>query len=203
MHIRWKKKTLASNRQNGEFLCPHRGKRPPVILTPVLMTYQEGSSVRQPHQKRKPRYREVWRPGPSIRKCCLGNPQAQAAWWWEVRQRFADLTKDDIEDNPILTRDILNNQALFEAFLETKIPKPSKKELNGYAAHREGPRRVKVKLPTFIKILGMTKWPCTEEELKSVWKKQALRHHPDRGGNPQEFIRIKAAYDRAISRLNP
>lgn len=31
--------------------------------------------------------------------------------------------------------------------------------------------------------------------VKSAWRKHALRHHPDRGGDPEEFTRGCHAYD--------
>lgn len=39
---------------------------------------------------------------------------------------------------------------------------------------------------------------CQESELRSAYKKKALRLHPDKGGDPQEFQRMKEAYDVLI-----
>lgn len=36
---------------------------------------------------------------------------------------------------------------------------------------------------------------ATEQEIKRAYKKKALRAHPDKGGDEEEFKRIKAAYD--------
>mmetsp|Transcript_27078 Transcript_27078/g.62621 ORF Transcript_27078/g.62621 Transcript_27078/m.62621 type:complete len:449 (+) Transcript_27078:103-1449(+) len=36
---------------------------------------------------------------------------------------------------------------------------------------------------------------ATDAELRKAYKKQALRLHPDKGGNPDEFKRMKEAYD--------
>lgn len=36
---------------------------------------------------------------------------------------------------------------------------------------------------------------ATPEEIKKAYKKLALKHHPDRGGDPEEFKKISAAYE--------
>lgn len=48
------------------------------------------------------------------------------------------------------------------------------------------------------------KWfdnPQTAEELKQQYKKLAMLHHPDRGGNTQDMQEINAEYERLFSRL--
>lgn len=40
------------------------------------------------------------------------------------------------------------------------------------------------------------------EELKKQYKKLALKHHPDRGGNEKDFIALKKEYDRLFEELN-
>lgn len=42
--------------------------------------------------------------------------------------------------------------------------------------------------------LGISK-NATNDEIKSAFKKLALKHHPDRGGNEEEFKRIQKAYE--------
>jgi hypothetical protein len=39
-------------------------------------------------------------------------------------------------------------------------------------------------------------WPCTGADVTSAFRRLALKHHPDMGGNSSDFIRIKLAYDR-------
>ena len=36
---------------------------------------------------------------------------------------------------------------------------------------------------------------CSEDEIKKKYKKLAFVHHPDRGGNPEEFKKITEAYN--------
>lgn len=40
------------------------------------------------------------------------------------------------------------------------------------------------------------------EAIKAAWRRAAMRLHPDRGGDHQQFIRIKAAYER-LSEARP
>jgi hypothetical protein len=53
------------------------------------------------------------------------------------------------------------------------------------------PYEVRLWLPD----LGL-RWPCTAAEVTSAFRRLALVHHPDMGGNASDFIRIKLAYDR-------
>jgi hypothetical protein len=191
MHVRWKVKTLTSNRLTGEPTCPHRSKKP-VTYTPVMMLVQG----------QKQTY--AWRVGPGIRGCCLNHGLAQAAWWWEVDQRFKDLAESGIEDNKELSRAILSAKRFILSLLEERVPRPTKEAKREYREFRKlhrKPRKVTIRLPSFAKTLGIT-WPCSPEDLKATWRKLALQHHPDRGGRPEEFIRIKAAYDQACGRIS-
>jgi len=36
---------------------------------------------------------------------------------------------------------------------------------------------------------------ATQEEIKKAYRKLAMQHHPDRGGNQDEFQRVQTAYD--------
>lgn len=148
------------------------------------------------------RYRYAWRIAPGIRQCCLDNGIAQAAWWWEVDQRFKDLARDGLEDKA-LEESILESRAIIEDLLELVVPKPCAADRRAYRklqGMHQNRRRVRVRIPPFAKILGVS-WPCSEADLKMVWKRLALKHHPDRGGNQEEFIRVKTAYDAAIQRI--
>lgn len=42
----------------------------------------------------------------------------------------------------------------------------------------------------------------TLEELKKQYRKLALQHHPDRGGNEKDFIALKEEYDQLFKQLN-
>ena len=44
------------------------------------------------------------------------------------------------------------------------------------------------------KTLGVSQ-EATEKELKKAYRKLAVKHHPDKGGDPDTFKDISAAYD--------
>jgi hypothetical protein len=48
--------------------------------------------------------------------------------------------------------------------------------------------------------LGL-RWPCSEAEAKSAYRRAALGAHPDRGGSPEAFRRVQGAYDEIKLRL--
>jgi hypothetical protein len=55
-------------------------------------------------------------------------------------------------------------------------------------------------VPEPFRILGLP-YPCLVDQLKARWRGVAFEHHPDRGGNVIEFMRLKAAYEQA-TRIN-
>ena len=40
---------------------------------------------------------------------------------------------------------------------------------------------------------------ATPQEIKKAYKKASMQHHPDRGGNSNEFVKIQEAYERIKS----
>ncbi len=44
---------------------------------------------------------------------------------------------------------------------------------------------------------------ATQEQVKSTYRALALVHHPDRGGDAEEFARISAAYRRLMAVARP
>ena len=45
----------------------------------------------------------------------------------------------------------------------------------------------------YYELLGVSR-DASEKELKSAFKKKAMQHHPDKGGNPDKFKQINEAY---------
>ena len=46
----------------------------------------------------------------------------------------------------------------------------------------------------YYSILGLKK-DCTEEEIKKAYKKAAIKHHPDKGGDAEKFKELSHAYE--------
>jgi len=59
---------------------------------------------------------------------------------------------------------------------------------------RGGGPRGDVDTDSLYKELGVEK-NATEREIKKAWRKLCKTHHPDRGGDPDKFKKIEAAYD--------
>jgi hypothetical protein len=51
--------------------------------------------------------------------------------------------------------------------------------------------------PLCLRVLGL-KPPCTEEDVHRAYRARAMRTHPDRGGDEESFIVLKAARDEAL-----
>jgi hypothetical protein len=51
--------------------------------------------------------------------------------------------------------------------------------------------------PEFMAVLGLLP-PYALEDVREAYRQKALTSHPDRGGDPAEFVRLSDAYDRAI-----
>ena len=43
-------------------------------------------------------------------------------------------------------------------------------------------------------VLGLDKG-ASEADIKKAYRKLAMKHHPDKGGDPEQFKKIQAAYD--------
>jgi curved DNA-binding protein CbpA len=52
-----------------------------------------------------------------------------------------------------------------------------------------------VNIEEAIKLLDFNLSEATDDSLKKQYRKMVLRHHPDKGGNNDKFLRIKEAYD--------
>ena len=58
---------------------------------------------------------------------------------------------------------------------------------------RGGPKR-EVDNNKYYDLIGVPK-TATEQEIKKAYRKKALKEHPDKGGDPEKFKEITAAYE--------
>lgn len=53
-------------------------------------------------------------------------------------------------------------------------------------------------LPACIQRLGLA-WPCSEQAVKTAYRRLAKKTHPDSGGDHQAFSDLNAAFEEALS----
>ena len=63
----------------------------------------------------------------------------------------------------------------------------------GMPGGRGGPKK-EVDNSKYYDLIGVPK-SATEQEIKKAYRKKALKEHPDKGGDPDKFKEITAAYE--------
>lgn len=58
-----------------------------------------------------------------------------------------------------------------------------------------------LELPSFLKTLGFTELPESEEDIKTRYRTLAKQLHPDGGGDSEDFIKLTAASEESIKYL--
>lgn len=53
----------------------------------------------------------------------------------------------------------------------------------------------------YYKVLGLDK-NATIDQIRAAYKKLAREHHPDKGGDKNEFLKVQEAYDTLINKSN-
>ncbi len=48
-----------------------------------------------------------------------------------------------------------------------------------------------------FELLGLSR-NCTIDELKQRFRRLAIKHHPDKGGDAEKFAELRAAYDKVL-----
>lgn len=56
-----------------------------------------------------------------------------------------------------------------------------------------------LEVPSFLKYLGFDEIPSDEEEIKTRYRNLALQMHPDKGGNSEDFMKLKRAAEDALN----
>ena len=74
--------------------------------------------------------------------------------------------------------------------------------MNRHRIHRM-PERVQVSLAESARLLGVSVDVLKNMDCRALtrqYRKLALRHHPDKGGDPETFVRLSTAYDKLLKR---
>jgi hypothetical protein len=130
----------------------------------------------------------------SIRECCIDDPRARAAWWEAILHDLADLEKRGVLGFPEADPRFQKITSALRQKVPYAQPSTGGRTRASWAKKPKLPAEAQpTKLDCFA-ILGLSK-DCSQEELKKAWRKAAADHHPDRGGDPSAFRRIKEAYE--------
>jgi hypothetical protein len=226
--IVWRQKLITSDRKVRLFIvqfteytdipvqpiaCTHRGPGR-VAWTPLLMHAERVDG--QPRQK-------LLRRLPTLRSCCMQEPFTLAAWWYAVRDwiRFWE-EEEDGEASRFIARD---KKAILQKLREV-APQPSRtgvrlfkehllaqeaerdrrecQEAQDQAAARQRRQQEQAWRDKSVhlcwSVLGLPA-TATVEQVKHRYRKLALEHHPDRGGDNAVFEPILAAYKQALQLL--
>jgi hypothetical protein len=136
-----------------------------------------------------------------MRKCCLDNPMARAAWWADVSQRWKTIRADI---DPEIAAVILSHRKRFQLEMGVMIAPPTAEEKRHY--RRMLRRNMSVHIPSSegivvdFKVLGLS-WPFTEAQLKSAFRDRVIKAHPDHGGDDATFKALMDAYEAAKRKL--
>ena len=74
--------------------------------------------------------------------------------------------------------------------------------MNRHRIH-EPPESVQISLAESARLFGVTADTLKKMDCRALtrqYRKLALRHHPDKGGDPETFVKLSAAYDNLLKR---
>lgn len=192
--VKWKKSV--GGQQRGARTCPHFDPHP-TVLTPQLWV-SGGGQVEY-----------LCQIGPRVRNCCITfqAPLALAAWWSEVELRIDELSRGVGVSDVRIGRALHDIRDDILGLLAETVPYPGKKAMRDYRRWQKKTgagrprRRCRVSSLTFMSVLKLTEWPVSEDVLKKRWREIAIETHPDRGGDPAQFIAAQQAYSEALEAL--
>lgn len=99
----------------------------------------------------------------------------QREYWENGQRRWA----------PVLRWSRKLHEAIEDALLEAYAEELARRSIK------------RLPVPPCLAVLGVS-LPCTAEDVKRAYRQLARKTHPDAGGDPQEFIKIREAYDQAL-----
>jgi hypothetical protein len=183
--------------------CEHRGPGR-VCWVPCLVQAVRGDGVTR---------QRLLRRLPAIRSCCLADHFVRAAWWYAVSAEIRCWERNPAgPEAQALRRDRRNllaklrevvpppTRAGLAAFTKYRLEREAqRRRLQGESrgrARREGPGGAAPSGGRWWEVLGLPEG-ATAEQVKARYRELALRHHPDRGGDPEQFHCVRSAYEEA------
>jgi len=94
--------------------------------------------------------------------------------------------------------DVEGTAATWTCHLDTCVgvaPGAGGEEYDAAWARQQQAQVLAIPSELWLSELGLS-WPCTLAEATRAFRRLALTHHPDMGGNVSDFVRIRLAYDR-------
>jgi hypothetical protein len=219
MFVAWKITPISTRRyrQHERHECPHGKTAATVRWTPMLCVSERVDG--------KPRRRVVYRLGVSIRSCCAAEvaaPFFRAYFWRDVLLALLDAPPEAREHFEAIHAAIAARVPR-PTFAEQQIAAQTnyswnagrdnyENELKRWEAARrayekprgEGSRQQPQRLsfpPLSLSALGL-RWPTTREAITKAYRALAVKHHPDRGGEPAAMVKINQARDEALAYLD-
>lgn len=152
--------------------CADRGRSRTSFIPHLVESRRVDGRPRQIHLTRLP----------SIRSCCLRSEAVRSAWWKQV-----DVLLEQYE---------VPDTVWFKLY-DTVPPVGGEEDWDDWPPRADATGDG----VAAAAVLGL-RWPCRVEEVKTAFRSQAKRTHPDLGGRAEDFRRVSEAYQRLLELLS-